>query len=231
MQSKSKYKSITAYPISITIASLTNQTKRSEWLIATTVIIMSKLSTALELAEAVYMEMDGYKSLRIFKVILLVILALLMLGTVVFNNSLLNELSFMAQMLLYSSILFAILAGDRLMLVPSKLELNVFEDHLVLTRNNRPVNKTKFQKEVHTIYFKDLVNCVYKSKSNQMVLQGVIHTLIYDYNKDGSLKSSPSVNKTETTQLYINFKFEENFEFTRDIAQLIPITFKIESKK
>lgn len=141
-----------------------------------------------------------------------------------------SELSWTARVLLFVLALGVTFLGGKKEYVPSPMELQFFEDHLVLYLPKRYYSKHVTRMEINQMKYSEITKCVYKSKSQRIHLYGKGTSTWYNYKADGTIPQTPTqVRNCTAGLLYFNTKFAIDVDFKTEIEKHSPIQVIVEN--
>ena len=190
---------------------------------------MDKPNYVLKINEAVLMPKEVSRGKRILKTCVWIIVGIIVLGSFIFQDNLLAELSWPSKIFLIVLAIGFGFYGDKKEYTPSPMELQFFDDYLVLYLPKRYYSNRVTRKEINTMKYADITKCVYKSKSNRIHLYGNGTSVWYNY-KNGTLPEKPTENRTFTQGLiYFNTSLAPEVDFVGEIERNSPLRVIIEN--
>lgn len=99
-------------------------------------------------------------------------IGIIVVGTILLDANLLAELSGSARTFVILLVLGFIVFGVQKEYTPSPMELQFYEDHLVLYLPERYYNKRATSKVINQMKYADVTRCVYKAKSQRVHIYG-----------------------------------------------------------
>lgn len=114
--------------------------------------------------------------------------------------------------------------------VPSPIELRFYEDYLIIYREKDYAGRNKVWKEIRKHMYSDITDCKYlKSKATKRIhIYGDFYIKRWKYNKDGSLQSTPIMDKTITKGLTFFSTMLTDVDVVSEIEAHSPIKVRIE---
>lgn len=180
--------------------------------------------------EAVLMPIEVNKGKHAIKVCIWVVIALIIIGSLIFQDNLFAEFSWPIKLLLIVLVIvFGFYSGEK-DYVPSPMELQFFEDKLVLYLPKRYYTSRITRKQINTMKYADISKCVYNAKSRRIYIYGNGQSIWYNYKKDGSLPSNPTEERSFTRgMIYFNTRLATEIDFIKEIEGHSPIQVIIEN--
>lgn len=121
--------------------------------------------------------------------------------------------------------------GNKKENVPSPMELQFFDDHLVLYLPKRYYSKHVTRMEINQMRYADITKCVYKAKSQRIHLYGSGTSTWYNYKTDGTLPQTPTQVRNYTDGLiYFNTQLATDVDFKTEIESHSPIKVIVENE-
>ncbi len=115
------------------------------------------------------------------------------------------------------------LLGDSPITSPSPFELWFFDDHLIIYREKLYCNRKLSRKKYDKLLYKDIRQCEYRMISGRIIFFGIVESIWYDYNEDGSLPQRPTYHKTTDSNSYFYTTEEPSIDFVAEIEDHSPI--------
>ena len=163
---------------------------------------------------------------RIIKYGTISIVLILVLGSIVFKENLFLEMPWIAMLLLVFLVVKVIFQGARER-VPSPIEIRFYEDYLLVYRDKRYYSKKVSRREFNKFFYKDISKIEYQKKSNLINIYGMVESIWYNYNKDGSIPSQPTYHKLVDGICYFYTSAAKNIDFVAEIENNSPIRVTI----
>lgn len=180
--------------------------------------------------EAVLIPTNQSRGITFLKTGVWIVVAVIVLGSLLFQDNLFSELSWTARVLLFVLALGVTFLGGKKEYVPSPMELQFFEDHLVLYLPKRYYSKHVTRMEINQMKYSEITKCVYKSKSQRIHLYGKGTSTWYNYKADGTIPQTPTqVRNCTAGLLYFNTKFAIDVDFKTEIEKHSPIQVIVEN--
>ncbi|MFS0675157.1 hypothetical protein [Ornithinibacillus sp. 179-J 7C1 HS] len=181
----------------------------------------------LKANEGVLVPKNDNPGLGILKKAIWIIVGVVILGSIIFQENLLSELSWSAQVLL---IVFAIgltFTGGKKR-VPNPFEIRFYDDYFIVFREKRYYGKLP-RKEYNKFFYSDIEKIEHRIKTERINIYGKIEGIWYDYNKDGTLPEKPTYHKTtEGGICYFYTSEDPNIDFVAEIEKHSPLKVVIE---
>ena len=191
---------------------------------------MDKPNYVLKTNEAVLMPIENNNTANIIKICVWIIVGIIVLGSILFQENLFSELSWTARiMLIVVAVGFGFYDGKK-EYCPSPMELQFYDEYLVLYLPKRYYSKRVTRKQINTMKYADISKCAFKAKSNRIHIYGNGTSVWYNYKKDGSLPENPTESRTFTQGLiYFNTSLASDVDFIREIETNSPLHVVVEN--
>lgn len=159
---------------------------------------------------------------------ILVILAILIIGSFLLGDNLFGELSFMPKILLIGLVFGTLFSGKKEN-AQFPLELHFYDDRIEIHRLEVHYSNGTIKRELHVFKYDDTPVCVYDKRNRYVTIKGMAHGEWYLYSKDGSLSNKPE--RVSDTQGICYFYASEtsNVDIVKEIEEHSPIKVTIEN--
>lgn len=157
-----------------------------------------------------------------------IILVVLLVGSLLFQDNLFAEMSFMPKVLLVALFFGTCFVKTREK-VAKPFEISFFDDHLVLYREKRYYNPKLSCMEFYSFMYKDIKKILYRPETKRLNIYGLVEIKRYDYNKDGSLQEKTSYHKTTDSFAYFYTNEAPEIDFVAVFEKYTPIKVTIEN--
>lgn len=180
--------------------------------------------------EAVLMPTKQNKGLSFVKISTWIVVAVLLIGSLVFQDNLFAELSGSTLVLLIVLGLGVSFLSGKKEYAPSPMELQFFDDYLVLYLPKRYYSKRITRMEINQMKYSEITKCVYDIKSQRMLLYGNGNSTWYNYKTDGTIPNTPTKVRNYTEgMIYFNTRLATDVDFKTEIENHSPIQVIIEN--
>ena len=159
-----------------------------------------------------------------------VIIAIIVIGSIILGENLFLELSWTVRILLIC-LAIGLLFSSKSEEIAIPVELQFYNDYLILFRPNKYYSKKVSRQEFFKIDYKDITKCKFlvNSPSKRIHIYGNVHAVWYNLNKDGSLPQQPTYDKNvNETLIYFTTFQNTNIDFVKEIEDHSPIKVEIE---
>jgi hypothetical protein len=191
---------------------------------------MNNANYILKTNEAVLMPTEVNKGKSIMKICVWVIIGIIILGSFIFQDNLFAELSWPVRIFMIVLAVGFGFYGGKKEYTASPMELQFYDDRLVLYLPKRYYSNRVTRKQINTMRYADISKCVYKTKSNRIHIYGDGQSVWYNYKKDGSLPSKPTEERSFTQGLiYFNTQLATDVDFKKEIEEHSPIQVIVEN--
>lgn len=156
------------------------------------------------------------------KMAVLIIVGIIIVGSLIFQDNLFTELGWTARIILLSLFIGTLFTG-KTEKINSPIEIRFYDDHLVIYRKKRFYSKKVSRMEYNKFFYKDITSCEYNTKVKRFDIVGKISATWYNYNKDGSLSLDPTYNRIIDGGICY---FYTDLDITKEIEKHSPIKIK-----
>lgn len=159
-----------------------------------------------------------------------IVVAVIVIGSLLFQDNLFSELSWTARVLLIVLAFGVTFLGGKKEYTPSPMELQFFDDRLVLYLPKRYYSKSVTRMEINQMKYSEITKCVYKTKSQRIHLYGNGTSTWYNYKADGTIPKTPTqVRNYHAGLIYFNTQFATDVDFKTEIENHSPIQVIVEN--
>lgn len=191
---------------------------------------MDKPNYVIQTNEAVLIPTKQSSGFTFLKTGVWIVVAVIVLGSLLFQDNLFSELSWTAHVFLIVLALGVTLLGGKKEYVPSPMELQFFDNYLVLYLPKRYYSKYVTRMEINQMKYSEITKCVYKSKSQRIHLYGNGTSIWYNYNADGTIPQTPTqVRNYNAGLIYFNTQLATDVDFKTEIEKHSPIQVVVEN--
>lgn len=187
---------------------------------------MNEPKYVLRTYESAWAPTKNAKQVAFAKKAVRIILVVLLVGSLLFQDNLFVEMSFMPKVLLIS-LFFGTCFVKTKEKVPKPFEIRFYEDHLVLYRENRYYSPRLSRMEFDKFMYKDIKKILYRPETHRLNIYGVVEGKWFNYNKDGSLPENPSYHKTTDSFSYFYTNEAPDVDFVEVFEKYTPIKVTI----
>ncbi|RDU35669.1 hypothetical protein DRW41_16110 [Neobacillus piezotolerans] len=167
------------------------------------------------------------KKISRLKLPVLIIIAVMLIGSILFQDNLFSELSATTQILLISLVIGIFSAGGSTR-APSPIELRFYDDYLVVYRPKRYYDERVTRREFNKFYYKDISKIVFKSNLQRLHIYGIINVEWYNYDKNGELPSKPTKVMSTRSLCFFRTSAAPEVDFVAEIENHSPIKVTVE---
>ena len=191
---------------------------------------MEKPNYELKTNEAVLMPVNQGNGLLVFKICVWIIVALTVLGSIVFQDNLFLELSWTSRIFLIILVIGVTLYGGKKEYFPSPMELQFFDDYLVFYLPKRYYGKHSIGMQIDKMKYSDITKCAYKTRSQRIHIYGDGIATWYNYRKDGTLPDKPTERRNfKEGLIYFDIRLAPEIDFKKEIEMHSPIQVVLEN--
>lgn len=161
------------------------------------------------------------------KIAVIVIIAVIILGSIIFQDNLFSEFSWTTRIILISLALGVMFTG-KTEKIKSPIEIRFYDDYLVVYREKRFYSKKVSRKEFNKFLYSDITSCEFNLNVKRVDLVGKVDATWYDYNKDGSIPQNPTYHKIVDGGIcYFYTDLEENLDIVKELETHSPLKVEI----
>lgn len=191
---------------------------------------MEKPNYVLRTNEAVLMPVNQGNGLLVFKICVWIVVALTVLGSIVFQDNLFSELSWTSRIFLIILVIGVTLYGGKKEYFPSPMELQFFDDYLVFYLPKRYYGKHSIGMQIDKMKYSDITKCVYKTRSQRIHIYGDGTATWYNYRKDGTLPDKPTERRNfKEGLIYFDIRLAPEIDFKKEIEMHSPLQVILEN--
>lgn len=191
---------------------------------------MDNPNYVLKTQEAVLVPVNQGVGLRFLKMGVWIVVAIIVIGSFIFQLNLFSELSWTARCLLIVLAVGVSFIGGKKTDVPSPIELQFYDSYLIVYRPKRYYSKKVTRKEINKMLYSDIKRCVYKVNSQRLQIYGNVAATWYNYDANGVVSSTPNYNRMVTDTLcYLSTRCAPNVDFKTEIESHSPIKVIVEN--
>lgn len=173
--------------------------------------------------EAVSKPVNKNKLLYIIKKLLWIIIGIILIGSFFFY-----ELSMNSRLFLIVIGFLLLFVGNKAHRVPSPFELRFYDDFLIVYREKFYYNPKVSCMQFDKFFYKDIKTCEFRTNTQRINIYGIVEGIWYNYDKDGTVSSKPSYDKTTDSICYF-YTSASNVDFVREIEEHSPIKVVVEN--
>lgn len=191
---------------------------------------MNKPNYVIQINEAVLIPTKQSSGFTFLKIGVWIVVGVIVLGSLIFQDNLFSELSWTARVLLIVLALGVTFLGGKKEYAPSPMELQFFDDHLILYLPKRYYSKRVTRMEINQMKYSEITKCVFKTKSQRIHFYGNGTSTWYNYKADGTISQTPTQVRNYTAGLiYFNTQLATDVDFKTEIENHSPIQVIVEN--
>lgn len=191
---------------------------------------MNNPNYVIKTNEAVLMPTKQSTGFTFLKTGVWIVVAVIIVGSLVLQDNLFSELSWTDQVLLIVLALGVTFLGGKKEYSPSPMELQFFDDYLVLYLPKRYYSKNVTRMEINQMKYSEITKCVFKTKSQRIHLYGKGTSTWYNYKVDGTIPQNPTqVRNYNAGLIYFNTRLATDVDFKSEIENHSPIQVIVEN--
>lgn len=161
------------------------------------------------------------------KIAVLIIVAILIVGSFIFQDNLFAELSWTARVLLVCLAMGVMFTGKNEEL-PCPTEIRFYDDYLVVYCERKYYSKRVIRKMYDKFYYKDIHQVQFRRRTQRINIYGVVEGIWYNYNADGSLPQNPTYHKTVDAICYFYTRLNPEIDYVKEFEEHSPIKVTVE---
>ena len=190
---------------------------------------MDQAKYIIKTYESVLIPQKGKSKLRGVKVAVWVIVAVIVLASIIFQDNIFSELSWTTRCLLIAVAIGTCFIGPKKIETPSLIEIQFYDQYMILYRPQRYYSARVTRREFNKMNYSDISRCVYKADVQRIHFYGTVEAKWYNFNKEGVLNNVPDYDRiVKDTLLYISTKCSD-VDFVSEIEHNSPITVTVEN--
>lgn len=167
------------------------------------------------------------KAYQIVKLLFKIILAVLIIGSIIFGEFLLNGSSLSVWICLFIVIGYLLKNGGyERRAFPA--ELRFYEDYMIFYVPSYILDN-KNEMQIQKMYYKDVTSCVFRRNTRKMVISGTLDEVHYTYDKKGQLGTKPSYKKRYDGMIKFYTVFDVEHDFKEIIEKNSPLVVEFEN--
>ena len=155
----------------------------------------------------------------------LVIVGIIVVASILFQENIFMEMSVTPRFLLIGLVIWSF-TGNNSKWEPSEFEIRFYDEYLEIYREKRYTINNLYRKCCDTIYYKDIKKCHFRKKTSQIIFFGYMKTCRYNYRTDGTLESTPVLDKYVDTNCFF-YTGLSDVDFIKEIEEHSPIKVEI----
>lgn len=191
---------------------------------------MEKPNYVLKTNEAVLFPKEQSKGFVVLKTGVAVVILVIIVGSLLFQENLFAQLSWTPRVLLITLVIGVLTMNGRKEYGPSPMELQFFDEYLILYLPKRYYNKRVTRMEINKMKYSEISKCVYKAESQRIHLYGDGISTWYNYKKDGTIPQTPTkVNEYKDGLIYFGTRLAVDVDFKQEIEAYSPIKVIVEN--
>ena len=144
----------------------------------------------LKMDEAVATELPGQGYKKWLKIAVWAAIALILIASFCFEDSIFAEIRTRTKVILVCAAIALVFIGPKRKFMPSPVELQFFDDHLLIYRPRRAYGK-KSRREYNVMPYAAMKDCTYDSGMQMLYFHGDVKATWYNFRKDGALNAVP----------------------------------------
>ena len=192
---------------------------------------MNKPNYILKTNEAVLMPKGGKNNLGGLKIAVWIIIAVIVIGSIIFQDNLFSEINWTTRLLLIAVAIGVTFVGGKKENLPSPIELQCYDDCIIVYRTKRYYSSKVKRMEVNKMMYSDIKRCVYKSRSKRIHIYGNVFAKWYNFDSNGNVSKTATYDRFVTDTLcYFSTRCAEDVDFKQIIEEYSPIQVIVENR-
>ncbi len=185
---------------------------------------MEKPNYILKTNEAVLVPVTQNKGITFLKIGVWVVVIIIVLGSLIFKDNLFAELSWTSRFLLIAIAASVLVIGGKKEDVPSPMEIQFYDEYLILYRPKCYYSKKITRMEVNKMMYSEIKRCVFKTRSQRLHIYGDVIATWYNFNSEGERSQSPTYNRTvKDTLCFFSTLCANGIDFKHEIETHSPV--------
>lgn len=157
------------------------------------------------------------------KKVVIVIIAIIIVGSIVFQDNLFSELGWTTRIILVSLALGVMFTG-KTEKIKSPIEIRFYNDHVVVYREKRWYSDKAIHKEFNKFFYSDISGIDYDNRIKRLNIHGKIDATWFKYNKDGSVPEQPYYKRIVDGGIcYFYTDLEPEIDIVKEIEKHSPL--------
>lgn len=177
----------------------------------------------IKTSEALWVPKDDKVS-GIRKIIFITI-GVMIVASILFQVNIFMEMSFQVRIIYIGLILWALANGGSVRM-PSEMEIQFYDDYLIIYNEKKYYSKKLSRKCIDKIYYKDVKQCQYRISKKRINIYGIVEKIRYDYRKDGTISEEPDVKHVVDGGCFF-YTALSNVDFVKEIEEHSPLKVEV----
>ena len=191
---------------------------------------MEKPNYILSINESVLKPVNDSTRKRIVRKISWTTLTFILIASVIFQHNFISTFSVSTKLLLVVVIMNLFTLRVKKEATPSPMELQFFDDYLIIYRPKRYYSEKVTRMEVNKIMYSSITRCLYKKRARRIHIYGDVIAKWYDYDKNGKISQTPTYDRVvKDTFAYFVTKFMDEENVMKEIEAHSPLKFEIDN--
>lgn len=159
-----------------------------------------------------------------------IVLVLILISSIILRRNFISALSVSTKIILVIMIMNLFTLRIKKEEVPSPMEIQFFDEYLIVYRPKRYYSEKKTRMEVNKIMYSNITRCLYKKKSKRVQIYGDVIAKWYDYDKNGNISQTPTYDRVvkEAFEYFVT-TFMDDEKVIKEIEAHSPLKFEIEN--
>lgn len=190
----------------------------------------NKPNYVLKTNEAVLVSKDS-NMISMLKVAVWIVVTIIVFGSFLFQENLFTEITWSTRIMLVVIAIVVLVVGGKKENVASPMEIQFFDDYLIVYRPKRYYSKKVTRMEFNKMMYSDISRCVYKARSKRVHIYGNVFATWYDYNAEGEPSTMPTYDRyVIDTLCYFSTRCALDVDFKYIFEKNSPVQVIIEDR-
>lgn len=172
---------------------------------------MNRPIFTINTVESVKMPGENGGIYRILKGIIWGTIVLMILCSVILGTNLFSEISLLPKVFLIGLVISSF-SWDKKNKAPSPIEIQFYNEYLIIFRNKRYYDKRVSRKEYNKFRYSDIDRIEFEPEFKRFALTGIIDAKWFNYRKDGTLPDEPTYHRTVEDGICFFYLFSDDEE-------------------
>lgn len=151
------------------------------------------------------------------KMFVLIIVGILIVGLLIFQDNLFSELGWSVRIILFSLFCGTLFTG-KYEKIKSPIEIRFYDDYLIVYREKRYYSDKVSRQEFNKFYYKDITKCEFHSSVCRVNIMGKVEATWYNYNEDNTIPINPTYHRfVDAGMCYFYIDLEPNLDIIEEL--------------
>lgn len=169
-------------------------------------------------------------AMKVVKIVTVLLIAGILIGSLFAHKNLFMAMPVIVRVLIVLLVIGVLILVLRKKDTESPMELQFYNNHLVLYRPMKYYSGQKARQELNTIKYNEVTDCVYKAKTQRLEIYGSVQATWYQYYKNGKMAQSPTSDRyVKDTIVFFRTNFAKDIDFKKEIESHSTIKVRVEN--